>query len=90
MKHALAILLFSTVPAIAETRIFIAKPLGQCLLGGSVCGLNAARAFCQSKDFVRPVSYRTINPEEYDQVYDRDTWVEIKCERFNVLEAKNQ
>ena len=81
MKLTLALLILSSAPASAETRIFIAKPLSMNLLRGDLSGLHAAQAYCKAKGFVSPVHYRTINPTEYGEIYNSVVYVEIKCER---------
>ena len=65
-----AVLLALTVPAGAETRIFIVEnhPDGygvdQCLASGSNCGKPVASAYCQSRKYGQAVSFRKIEPDE--------------------------
>ena len=65
------------VPAGAETRIFIVEnqPDGygvdQCLASGANCGKPVARAYCQSREYDRAVSFRKIEPR-------RDHWRQLR------------
>jgi hypothetical protein len=58
-----------TVPAGAETRVFIIENhsdygVDQCLTSGARCGKVVASAYCQSRNFAQAVSFRRIEPGE--------------------------
>jgi hypothetical protein len=58
-----------TVPAAAETRVFIIENrsdygVDQCLTSGARCGKVVASAYCQSRNFAQAVSFRKIEPGE--------------------------
>ena len=56
--------------ASADTRVFIvANPpsrsgVDRCLAGGKTCGAEAARAYCQSREFSQVKEYRRVDPDE--------------------------
>ena len=67
----LACLFVATVSAAsADSRVFIIANqsdgygIDQCLANGEKCGAHAARAYCQSRDFVQATAYRRVDPDE--------------------------
>lgn len=56
--------------AYADTRVFIVANqsdgygVDQCLARGDKCGVPAARAYCQSRDFAQATSFRRVDPDE--------------------------
>jgi hypothetical protein len=63
-------LILYTGGAFAENRVFIlANPpdkngIDQCLANGEKCGAQAARSYCQSRDFSQAKAYRRVDPDE--------------------------
>ncbi len=74
MRSVLAFLasmfLLAASAASADSRVFIIANqadgygVDQCLAKGEKCGANAARSYCQSRDFARASSYRRVDPDE--------------------------
>ena len=72
MRFILAplVVAFLASPATAETRVFIVgnQPDGhgtdRCLARSDKCGAQAARSFCQSRDFAQASAYRRVDPDE--------------------------
>jgi hypothetical protein len=56
--------------ASADSRIFIIENqadgygIDQCLAKGDKCGADAARSYCESRDFAHALSYRRVDPDE--------------------------
>src|SRR4051812_23177464 len=56
--------------AVAENRVFIlANPpdkngIDRCLANGEKCGAQAARSYCQSREFSQATTYRRVDPDE--------------------------
>ncbi|HEX5231123.1 MAG TPA: hypothetical protein VFW56_02710 [Bradyrhizobium sp.] len=56
--------------ASADSRIFIIENqadgygIDQCLARGDKCGADAARSYCESRDFAQALSYRRVDPNE--------------------------
>jgi hypothetical protein len=84
--------------ALADTRVFIIENqadgygVDQCLARGEQCGVHAARAYCQQRDFAQAVSFRRVDPEEITGSIPRhvsthcgpsgcNEYVAITCER---------
>jgi hypothetical protein len=83
--------------ALAETRIFIVPNqtdghgVDQCLAKGETCGAQAARTYCQSRDFAQASSYRRVDPDEITGSVPKsgancshghcDEYVAITCQR---------
>jgi len=63
-------LLFAASAAHADSRVFIVANqadgygVDQCLAKGDKCGVHAARAYCQSRDFVQATAFRRVDPDE--------------------------
>lgn len=57
-------------PAFADTKVFIIANqadgygVDQCLAKGDKCGVPAARAYCQSRDFAQATAFRRVDPDE--------------------------
>jgi hypothetical protein len=66
----LAAVLFGSISAQAEKRIFIIANnsdgygVDRCLASGESCGKPLANAYCQSRDFATAASFRKIEREE--------------------------
>lgn len=66
---ALAVLIVAS-SAWADTRVFIIanQPDGygidECLAKGDKCGVSAARAYCQSRQFAQASAFRRVDPDE--------------------------
>lgn len=62
--------LFTASAAVADTRVFIVANqsdgygVDECLAAGHPCGVHAARAFCQSREFAQASAYRRVEPDE--------------------------
>lgn len=62
--------LFTASAAIADSRVFIVANqsdgygVDECLAAGHPCGVHAARAFCQSREFAQASGYRRVEPDE--------------------------
>jgi hypothetical protein len=81
--------------ASAETRIFIiasqAGGAGQCMAKGEKCGAQAARSYCQSRDFAQASGFRRVDPDEITGSVPKsgancpqghcDEYVAITCQR---------
>jgi len=81
----------------ADSRVFIISNqsdgygVDQCLAKGEKCGANAARSYCQSRDFAQASSYRRVDPDEITGSVPKtgrncnhagcDEYVAITCER---------
>lgn len=63
-------LLFSATAAFADSRVFIIANqsdgygVDQCLAKGEKCGVHAARAYCQSREFTQATAFRRVDPDE--------------------------
>jgi hypothetical protein len=75
MRYLLAALSFAaamhlSVSAQAEKRIFIIANdadgygIDRCLATGAACGVAAATAYCQSREFARAGSFRKLGRDE--------------------------
>lgn len=83
--------------ALAETRVFIIANeadgygVDQCLAKSEKCGAHAARAYCQSRDFLQASAYRRVDPDEITGSVPKtgakcnhgrcDEYVAITCQR---------
>jgi hypothetical protein len=83
--------------AFAETRVFIianqadGHGVDQCLAKSDKCGAQAARTYCQSRDFAQASSYRRVDPDEITGSVPKtgancshghcDEYVAITCQR---------
>lgn len=83
--------------ASAETRVFIIASqadgygVDQCLASGERCGADAARSYCQSRDFSQASAYRRVDPDEITGSVPKtgancarghcDEYVAITCQR---------
>ncbi len=62
--------LLATSAASADSRVFIIANqsegygIDQCLARGDTCGAPAARAYCQSREFIQATAYRRVDPDE--------------------------
>lgn len=62
--------LFTASAASADSRVFIVANqsdgygVDECLAAGHPCGIHAARAFCQSREFAQASAYRRVEPDE--------------------------
>ena len=77
----------------ADSRVFIVanQPDGygvdECLAKGDRCGAPAARAYCQSHDFVQATGYRRVDPVEVtgtvmaSTARGDDEYIAITCQR---------
>lgn len=60
-------------PAQAGNRVFIIANqsdgygIDECLANSRPCGIHAARAYCQSRDFTEATAYRRVDPEDITQ-----------------------
>ncbi|MBN8975839.1 MAG: hypothetical protein J0I08_05105 [Rhizobiales bacterium] len=67
---AVAAALSAAAPARADNRVFIIANqsdgygIDECLANGQKCGVHAARAYCQSRDFTEATAFRGVDPEE--------------------------
>lgn len=67
---AIAGILALTIPAVAESRVFIIANhadgygVDRCLANGERCGVTVATAYCQSQSFALAKSFRKIEREE--------------------------
>ncbi|HEX7790910.1 MAG TPA: hypothetical protein VF467_10350 [Afipia sp.] len=89
------VFLILTIAAHADTRVFIIanQPDGygidDCLAKGARCGMPAAQAYCQSREFAQASSFRRINPDEVTGAVPASTggpssdgeYVAITCQR---------
>ena len=91
------VFLLAASAAAADSRVFIISNqsdgygLDQCLARGDKCGANAARSYCQSRDFTLASSYRRVDPEEITGSVPRtgrncnhagcSDYIAITCER---------
>lgn len=72
-------------PALAESRIFIVanQPDGygidRCLADGDKCGIPAARAYCQSRDFAQAASFRKVDRDEVTGAIPVATCLGVGC-----------
>ncbi len=63
-------LLLAVTAAAADSRVFIVANqadgygIDQCLAKGEKCGAQAARSYCQSRDFAQATSFRRVDPDE--------------------------
>jgi hypothetical protein len=89
--------LLAASAASADSRVFIISNqsdgygVDQCLAKGEKCGANAARSYCQSRDFTQASSYRRVDPDEITGSVPKtgrncnhagcDEYVAITCER---------
>jgi hypothetical protein len=90
-------LIAATSAASAETRIFIignqaaGYGVDRCLARGETCGAQAARTYCQSRDFAKASAYRRVDPDEITGSVPKsgancphghcDEYVAITCQR---------
>jgi hypothetical protein len=101
MRTKAALLAFSfllaATAASADSRVFIIANqadgygIDQCLARGEKCGANAARSYCQSRDFAQATSYRRVDPDEITGSVPKDAascnhagcneYVAITCQR---------
>jgi hypothetical protein len=78
----------------ADSRVFIVanQPDGygvdECLAKGEKCGLPAARAYCQSREFAQAVTFRRVDADEMTGAVQVSTngaadgeYVAITCQR---------
>jgi len=78
----------------ADSRLFIIanQPDGygidECLANGDKCGISAARAYCQSRDFAQAVTFRRVQPDDVTGAVPVSTsgstggeFVAITCQR---------
>ena len=88
---------FLASPTHAERRVFIiANPADghgtdRCLAKGERCGAQAARSYCQSRDFAQASAYRRVDPDEITGSVPKDgarcahggcnEYVAITCQR---------
>jgi hypothetical protein len=62
--------LMTATSALADSRVFIIANqadgygVDKCLAGGEKCGVSAARAYCQSREFAQATAFRRVDPEE--------------------------
>ena len=62
--------LSAAVPARADNRVFIIANqsdgygIDECLANGQTCGVHAARAYCQSREFTEATAFRRVDPDE--------------------------
>jgi len=62
--------LLTASAASADSRVFIIANqadgygVDQCLARGEKCGAQAARSYCQSREFSQALSYRRVDPDE--------------------------
>ncbi len=62
--------LSAAAPAHADNRVFIIANqsdgygIDECLANGQKCGVYAARAYCQSRDFTEATAFRRVDPDE--------------------------
>ena len=67
---ASAFLLAAISGASADSRVFIVANqadgygVDECLAQGHKCGAQAARSFCQSREFAQASGYRRVEPDE--------------------------
>lgn len=63
-------LLMCATSAFADSRVFIIANqsdgygVDQCLAKGEKCGVHAARAYCQSREFTQATAFRRVDPDE--------------------------
>jgi len=101
MRSLLALIscasIFAASSARAETRVFIignqadGYGVDQCLAKGDKCGAQAARTYCQSRDFAQASAYRRVDPDEITGSVPKsgancshghcDEYVAITCQR---------
>jgi hypothetical protein len=90
-------LLLAATAAFADSRVFIIANqadgygIDQCLAKGEKCGAEAARSYCQSRDFTQASSYRRVDPDEITGSVPRESancghagcnqYVAITCQR---------
>jgi hypothetical protein len=88
---------FLTSAASAESRVFIISNhadghgTDQCLAKSDKCGAQAARSYCQSRDFAQASAYRRVDPDEITGSVPKggancahggcDEYVAITCQR---------
>ena len=62
--------LLAASAAFADSRVFIIANqadgygVDQCLAKGEKCGAQAARSYCQSREFASATAYRRVDPDE--------------------------
>jgi len=82
-----------TVPAGAETRIFIIENqpddygVDQCLARGATCGKPVASAYCQSRKYLQAMSFRKIDPGEITGGVTEGTCRTRGCGEFVAIEC---
>ncbi|EFI51649.1 hypothetical protein [Afipia sp. 1NLS2] len=93
---ALCVFALSSLPAYADSRVFIIanQPDGygidECLANGASCGASAARMYCESHQFARASSYHRVENEDITGAIPASTrspasraeaYVAITCQR---------
>lgn len=94
---AVAAAMLWSVPALAESRIFIIANnadgygIDRCLASGEPCGAMVAIAYCQAQAFARAQSFRKVEREEITGAVPTsgknscagscDSFVAIECAR---------
>jgi hypothetical protein len=54
----------------ADSKVFIIANqadgygIDRCLANSEMCGANAARSYCQSREFAKATAYRRVDPDE--------------------------
>ena len=83
-----------SVPAVAESRIFIIANhadgygVDRCLANGERCGVTVATAYCQSRAFAVAKSFRKIEREEITgAVPAANNACSGNCESFVAIEC---
>jgi hypothetical protein len=93
---ALALVL-ATSTTWADSRVFIIANhpdgygIDECLAKGDKCGVSAARAYCQSRQFAQASAFRRIDPDEVTGAVPKNSsdaftangseYVAITCQR---------
>lgn len=89
------VFLAALTEARADSRVFIVanQPDGygidECLANGEKCGAPAARAYCQSREFLQATGYRRVDPDEVTGAIPASTggfrgnseFIAITCQR---------
>jgi hypothetical protein len=69
MLAALLVLVFGSLSAEAEKRVFVIANntdygVDRCLSTGASCGAAVATAYCRSREFTEAVSYRKVDRDD--------------------------
>jgi len=81
-------LLICATAASAETHVFIIANhpdgygIDQCLAQGDKCGANAARSYCQSRDFAQVSAFRRVDPDEITGSVPGANCAHVGCDEF--------